>query len=134
MDTPVLIVGGGPVGLALAVELGWRGVECTLIEQSDGTIATPKMQEVNTRTMEFCRRWGIAEQVRQSGAPPDFPPTILYLTGLRGFEIATSRPSTTSISCAPVNRGDRRNREMRDLTTRVRDGTRSIRPASRLLS
>ena len=57
----MLIVGGGPVGLALAAELGWRGIRCELVEQSDGTISTPKMNEVNTRTMEFCRRWGIAE-------------------------------------------------------------------------
>ena len=62
---PVLIVGGGPVGLALAGELGWRGVRCMLIEQGDGTIVTPKMNEVNVRTMEFCRRWGIAEQGAQ---------------------------------------------------------------------
>jgi 2-polyprenyl-6-methoxyphenol hydroxylase-like FAD-dependent oxidoreductase len=60
---PVLIVGGGPVGLALAAELGWRGIACMLVEQSDGSIATPKMNEVNIRTMEFCRRWGIADQV-----------------------------------------------------------------------
>ncbi|MGA8228449.1 MAG: FAD-dependent monooxygenase, partial [Xanthobacteraceae bacterium] len=52
--TAVLIIGGGPVGLALAVELGWRGIACTLVEQTDGTISTPKMNEVNVRTMEFC--------------------------------------------------------------------------------
>ncbi|MEE8332460.1 MAG: FAD-dependent monooxygenase, partial [Alphaproteobacteria bacterium] len=40
---PVLIVGGGPVGLALAGDLGWRGVACELIEQGDGSIAVPKM-------------------------------------------------------------------------------------------
>jgi len=60
MHTPVLIAGGGPVGLALATELGWRGIACTLVEQGDGTITTPKMNEVNTRTMEFCRRWGLS--------------------------------------------------------------------------
>jgi 2-polyprenyl-6-methoxyphenol hydroxylase-like FAD-dependent oxidoreductase len=38
--------------------------------------------------MEFCRRWGIADEVRESGAPPDFPPTIVYATSLNGFEIA----------------------------------------------
>ena len=69
---PVLIVGGGPVGLALASELGWRGISCILTEQGDGTIVTPKMNEVNIRTMEFCRRWRIAEAVH---ACP-FPPTI----------------------------------------------------------
>ena len=62
--TPVLIVGGGPVGLALAGELGWRGVDCTLVEKSDGTIEQPKMDLVGIRTMEFCRRWGIADENR----------------------------------------------------------------------
>ena len=46
-ETPVLIVGGGPVGLALAADLGWRGIECVLVEQTDGRINTPKMNEVN---------------------------------------------------------------------------------------
>jgi 2-polyprenyl-6-methoxyphenol hydroxylase-like FAD-dependent oxidoreductase len=59
--TPVLIVGAGPVGLALAGDLGWRGVPCTLIEQTDGRIEQPKMDLVGVRTMEFCRRWGIAD-------------------------------------------------------------------------
>ena len=64
-SVPVLIVGGGPVGLALAAELGWRGIRCELVEQGDGAITTPKMNEVNTRTMEFCRRWGIADASAQ---------------------------------------------------------------------
>ena len=68
---PVLIVGGGPVGLALAGELGWRGVPCLLVEQGDGTIVTPKMNEVNVRTMEFCRRWGIADKVHNCPFPAD---------------------------------------------------------------
>jgi 2-polyprenyl-6-methoxyphenol hydroxylase-like FAD-dependent oxidoreductase len=38
--------------------------------------------------MEFCRRWGIADAVRDAGAPPDFPATILYVTGLQGYELA----------------------------------------------
>ncbi len=84
---PVLIIGGGPVGLGLAADLGWRGIDCLLVEQGDGTIYHPRANTVNSRTMEFCRRWGIAEEVRLSGAPPDFPPTILYLTSLPGFEI-----------------------------------------------
>jgi 2-polyprenyl-6-methoxyphenol hydroxylase-like FAD-dependent oxidoreductase len=83
-EVPVLIVGGGPVGLGLAVELGLRGVQCLLVEQGDGTIDYPRANTVNSRTMEFCRRWGIAEEVRNAGAPPDFPPTIVYATGLQG--------------------------------------------------
>jgi 2-polyprenyl-6-methoxyphenol hydroxylase-like FAD-dependent oxidoreductase len=71
--TPVLIVGGGPVGLALACELGWRGIACSLIEQGDGTIITPKMNEVNVRTMEFCRRG----PSRTTCIGARSPPTIL---------------------------------------------------------
>ncbi len=55
-DVPVLIVGGGPVGLAMAVELGWRGIDCVLVEQGDGEVDHPKTNGVNTRTMEYCRR------------------------------------------------------------------------------
>ena len=76
-DVPVLIVGGGPVGLALAADLGWRGIECRLVERGDGEIFHPRANTVNSRSMEFCRRWGIAEQVRNAGAPPDFPLDIL---------------------------------------------------------
>jgi 2-polyprenyl-6-methoxyphenol hydroxylase-like FAD-dependent oxidoreductase len=84
---PVLIVGGGPVGLALAGELGWRGVACTLIEQGDGAIVTPKMNEVNIRTMEFCRRWGIAKQVHACPFPPDYPLDVAFVTSLSGYEL-----------------------------------------------
>jgi 2-polyprenyl-6-methoxyphenol hydroxylase-like FAD-dependent oxidoreductase len=87
-ETPILIIGGGPVGLGLAVDLGWRGTPCLLIEQGDGTIYHPRANTVNSRTMEFCRRWGIAQEVKESGAPPDFPPTIVYATSLNGFELA----------------------------------------------
>jgi len=85
--TPVLIVGGGPVGLALAAELGWRGIACTLVEQGDGTITTPKMNEVNTRSMEFCRRWGIADQVMNCPFPGDHPLDAVFVTSLFGHEL-----------------------------------------------
>ncbi len=88
---PVLIVGGGPVGLALAAELGWRGVACELVEQGDGKISTPKMNEVNTRTMEFCRRWGIAETVRNCPFPGDYPLDVVFVTSLSGHELARMR-------------------------------------------
>jgi 2-polyprenyl-6-methoxyphenol hydroxylase-like FAD-dependent oxidoreductase len=84
---PVLIVGGGPVGLALAGELGWRGVACMLVEQGDGSIATPKMNEVNVRTMEFCRRWGIADAVHACPFPPDYPLDVAFVTSLAGYEL-----------------------------------------------
>jgi 2-polyprenyl-6-methoxyphenol hydroxylase-like FAD-dependent oxidoreductase len=86
--TSVLIVGGGPVGLGLAADLGWRGIACLLVEQGDGTIAHPRANAENARTMEFFRRLGIADKVREAGTPEDYPHTVLYLTSLTGFEIA----------------------------------------------
>jgi len=90
-SVPVLIVGGGPVGLALAAELGWRGIHCELVEQGDGAIATPKMNEVNTRTMEFCRRWGVADAVRHCPFPDDHPLDVVFVTSLAGHELARMR-------------------------------------------
>ena len=73
MDTQVLIVGAGPVGLTLAIDLGKRGINCTLIEQNDAPLGYPKMERCNPRTMEIFRRLGIAETVRAAGYPPDWP-------------------------------------------------------------
>jgi 2-polyprenyl-6-methoxyphenol hydroxylase-like FAD-dependent oxidoreductase len=84
---PVLIVGGGPVGLALAVELGWRGIACQLIDEGDGVIGTPKMNEVNIRSMEFCRRWGIADRVLDCPFPRDWPLDVAFVTSLCGHEL-----------------------------------------------
>lgn len=81
---PVVIVGAGPVGLALAADLGWRGVSCLVIEQTDGSIAQPKMLTVGSRTMEYCRRWGISKEVRAAAIPADYPRVSLYATSLRG--------------------------------------------------
>src|SRR4029078_9803884 len=85
--TPVLIVGGGPVGLALAGELGWRGVECFLVEQTDGTIVTPKMNEVNVRTLWFCRRWGIADKVHNCPFPQSHARDAVFITSFTGHEL-----------------------------------------------
>lgn len=91
IETPVLIAGGGPVGLALAAELGWRGVGCLLVEQGDGRIVTPRMNEVNVRTMEFCRRWGIADAVHACPFPGDYPLDVVFVTSLAGHELARMR-------------------------------------------
>jgi 2-polyprenyl-6-methoxyphenol hydroxylase-like FAD-dependent oxidoreductase len=99
---PVLIVGGGPVGLALACELGWRGIACTLIEQGDGAIVTPKMNEVNIRTMEFCRRWGIADAVHACPFPLDYPLDVAFVTSLSGYELGrVPRPPRGSAAPEP---------------------------------
>lgn len=81
---PVLIIGGGPVGLALAGELGWRGVECVVVDQGDGEVFAPRMDMVSARTMEFCRRWGIAEQIKQADYPQDRGQDIVYVDSVAG--------------------------------------------------
>jgi 2-polyprenyl-6-methoxyphenol hydroxylase-like FAD-dependent oxidoreductase len=88
---PVLVVGGGPVGLALAGDLGWRGIACTLVEQSDGSIYQPRMDLVGVRTMEFCRRWGIVPAVEGSPYPRDYAQDNIYLTSLTGYELGRER-------------------------------------------
>ena len=100
--TPVLIVGAGPVGLALAGELGWRGVPCVLIEKTDGAIEQPKMDLVGVRTMEFCRRWGIADWVRDAPYPGDYPQDCIYVTGLNGYELGREPfPPRAQEQCPP---------------------------------
>src|SRR3954470_20883164 len=100
--TPVLIVGAGPVGLALAGELGWGGIACTLIEKTDGAIEQPRMDIVGPRTMEFCRRWGIADWVRDAPYPGDYPQDCVYVTGLDGYELGRERfPGRAQEQCPP---------------------------------
>ncbi len=72
-DTQVLIVGAGPVGLTLALDLARRGVRATLVEKNPTSIQLPKMERCNMRTMEIFRRLGIAETVRNAGLPRESP-------------------------------------------------------------
>ncbi len=90
-DLPVLVVGAGPVGLALAGDLGWRGRRCLVVEQSDGSIYQPRMDLVGVRTMEFCRRWGLVDAVEHSPYPRDYPQDNIYLTSLTGWELGREK-------------------------------------------
>ncbi len=106
----VVIAGAGPVGLALAVELGMHGVACIVIERRDGALTVPRMSQVSTRAMEYCRRWGVAQAVRDAVWPPDHPQDFVYLDTLIGREFARLRipsyaargapPFTPEASCA----------------------------------
>ena len=87
VHTDVLVVGAGPVGLALAGDLGWRGHQCLLIDSGDGSINQPKMDLVGIRTMEFCRRWGLVGDVEASPYNRDYPQDNIYLTSLNGWEM-----------------------------------------------
>jgi len=81
-ETQVLVVGAGPVGLTLALDLGQRGVRCTLIECNEIAIQLPKMERCNARTMEIYRRLGIAEKVRDAGLPRSAPMDVFLATSM----------------------------------------------------
>ena len=82
MDTQVLVVGAGPVGLTLAVDLGKKGVRCMLIEQKEAPQFLPKMERCNARTMEIYRRLGLAQKIRDAGFPRDCPMDVFVVTSL----------------------------------------------------
>ena len=82
MDTQVIIVGAGPVGLTLAIDLGRRGVRCILLEQKPAPQFLPKMERCNARTMEIYRRLGIAERIRAAGFPREAPMDVFIVTSL----------------------------------------------------
>jgi 2-polyprenyl-6-methoxyphenol hydroxylase-like FAD-dependent oxidoreductase len=112
---PVLIVGSGPVGLALSGDLGKRGVETMLVEKTDGTIYQPKMDLVGVRTMEFCRRWGIAEWVEASPYPRDYLQDYIYVTTLTGWELSRERFPTKNDEQKPVQSPQKRERCPQDM-------------------
>jgi 2-polyprenyl-6-methoxyphenol hydroxylase-like FAD-dependent oxidoreductase len=82
MNTDVLIVGGGPTGLTLAIDLGRRGVRCTLIEQKARPAFLPKMERINARTMEIYRRMGLAGQIRAAGLRSDCPMDVYIVLAM----------------------------------------------------
>lgn len=74
MQTRVAIVGGGPVGLGLGVELGQRGIPTVVVETQESVHRIPKGQNLTQRTMEHFRFWGIEDDVREARVmPPDYP-------------------------------------------------------------
>ena len=92
LEADVLVVGGGPVGLATAIELGHRGISTLLVEQNTRHARQPRAKTTNVRSMEHMRRWGIAERIRDSSPlPRDFPTDIIFATRLFGRPLATIR-------------------------------------------
>jgi len=87
---PVVIVGGGPVGLSCAVEMAHHGVPSLVLERrSEVSHLRPRAKTTSARTMEHFRRWGIAGQIRQrAGLPVEWSDAAVFCTALTGREIA----------------------------------------------
>ena len=81
-ETQVVIVGAGPVGLTLAVDLGRRGIRCVLVEQKPHPEFLPKMERCNARTMELYRRMGLADRIRAAGLPADVPMDVYIVLSM----------------------------------------------------
>lgn len=86
--TQVVIVGGGPSGLILAIELGQRGVPCIVLEEDPTSPTMPKANATTSRTMEHYRRLGFAAEIRALGLPEDYPQDIAYFTRYTRHELA----------------------------------------------
>src|SRR5882757_10568812 len=84
----VVVVGGGPVGVATAIELGTRRLSVLLVEGDDGVVRYPTAESIDTVSMELLRRWGIADAVLRSGFPADAPRDISFVSRMTTYELA----------------------------------------------
>src|ERR1700754_4757110 len=77
--TRILIAGGGPVGLTIAMDLAWRGIPVLVLEsRAPGEPPSVKCNHVSARTMEIFRRLGVGRAVRNAGLPADYPNDIAF--------------------------------------------------------
>src|SRR3984885_10177785 len=87
--TTVLIAGGGPVGLTVAMDLAWRGISVLVLEsRAPGEPPSVKCNHVGARTMEIFRRLGVVQAVRNAGLPHDYPNDVAFRTTTTGTELS----------------------------------------------
>jgi 2-polyprenyl-6-methoxyphenol hydroxylase-like FAD-dependent oxidoreductase len=88
----VLIVGAGPVGMTLALDLAQRGLDVILVEKR-GRDEEPRKRcnHISARSLEIFRQLGIAAEIRDAGLPADYPQDVAYVTSLTGYELTRIR-------------------------------------------
>lgn len=87
IETPVLIAGGGPVGMTLALNLSRYGIRSVLVERNPETTRHPKMDLTNGRSMELFHRLGLDEKLRDAGVPRENAFDILWITNMVGHDL-----------------------------------------------
>src|SRR5215831_3666123 len=102
-EVPVLIVGGGPVGLTASMLLSQAGVRSLLVERHPGTAVHPKARAINARTMEMYRQLGVEAAIRQAGLPPERAGLIVWARTLAGEEIERRVPWRSGPQSATVS-------------------------------
>lgn len=117
MSIPVFIVGGGPVGMTLALELAHHGVRSILCERNAAATTFPKMDLTNGRSMELFRRLGVADDLRAVGVPPSEWLDVVWATSAAGHVL--HRFAYPSPACT------------RDLARVKNDGSATLEPPMR---
>lgn len=98
--TDVLIVGAGPAGLSLAVELGSQGKRCMVVERHEHVGYAPRAKTSNVRTRELFRRWGIADRLAaESPFGVDYPSNVVFATRMNGYEL---HRFPNAFNCSPA--------------------------------
>jgi putative polyketide hydroxylase len=102
-EVPVLIVGGGPVGLTASILLSRLRAPSLLAERHPGTAIHPKARGINARTMEIFRQCGVENAIRDAGLPPDRTGLIVWVRTLAGEEIERRVPTRSSAASAALS-------------------------------
>lgn len=88
-ESKVIVIGAGPVGLTLAMDLAWRGIDVVVVEtRAVGEPPAVKCNSVSSRSMEVYRRLGVATKIREVGLPPDHNTDVLSATSVTGIELS----------------------------------------------
>ncbi len=103
LDTAVLIVGAGPVGLTASTLLSRLGVPSLLVERHPSTSIHPKARGINIRTMEIFRQCGVEDAVRAAGLPQDTVRFIIWAESLAGAELERRTPARMRADVARIS-------------------------------
>ena len=117
-EVPVLIAGGGPVGMTLAKTLASFGIECMLVERNPSTTRYPKMDITNSRSMELFRKLGLSKPLREVAVPEANNFDVSWITSLSGYELHRFRYPSVD--------------EARTILRERNDGSQPVEPAMRV--